>query len=336
MAVLVTGGAGYIGSATVEHLLAKGEQVVVIDNLSRGHRAAIPATVPFVQGDVGDTALVKRVVREADIESCIHFASFAYVAESVEQPGLYFENNLTQGLALFASLLESGVKRVVFSSSCTTYGEPTRLPVSEDSPQCPTSPYGWTKLLLERALAAYDAAYGMKFAVLRYFNAAGATEKCGEDHHPETHLIPSVLRAAAGVIPEVCVFGDSYPTPDHTAIRDYVHINDLADAHQRALEYLRGGGSSEFLNLGSQRGCSVLEVIDCARQITGKTIHMRVCPARPGDATHLIADTRKAEKVLGWTPRHSDLCTIISSAWQWHVMHPNGYGEISRYLGVDP
>ena len=192
---------------------------------------AIPTTVPFVQGDVGDTALVKRVVREADIESCIHFASFAYVAESVEQPGLYFENNLTQGLALFASLLESGVKRVVFSSSCTTYGEPTRLPVSEDSPQCPTSPYGWTKLLLERALAAYDAAYGMKFAVLRYFNAAGATEKCGEDHHPETHLIPSVLRAAAGVIPEVCVFGDSYPTPDHTAIRDYVHINDLADAH---------------------------------------------------------------------------------------------------------
>lgn len=207
MAVLVTGGAGYIGSATVEHLLTRGERVVVIDKLSRGHRAAIPATVPFVQGNVGDSELVKRVVHETGIESCIHFASFAYVAESIEQPVLYFENNLTQGLALFASLLESSVKRIVFSSSCTTYGEPAKLPVSEDCLQCPTSPYGWTKLLLERALAAYDTAHAMKFVVLRYFNAAGATEKCGEDHDPETHLVPSVLRAAAGLIPEVCVFG---------------------------------------------------------------------------------------------------------------------------------
>jgi UDP-glucose 4-epimerase len=330
VAILVTGGAGYIGSATVEHLLARGERVVVIDNLSRGHRPAIPATVPFVQGKIGDTALVKRVVRETGIESCIHFAGFAYVAESVEQPVLYFENNLTQGLALFTSLMESGVKRVVFSSSCTTYGEPAKLPVGEDCPQDPKSPYGWTKLLLERALAAYDVAYGVKFVVLRYFNAAGATEKCGEDHDPETHLVPSVLRAAAGMIPEVCVFGDTYATPDKTAIRDYVHISDLADAHARALAYLRDGGSSEFLNLGSQRGSSVLEVIECARQITGKIIPVRVYPARPGDAANSVADARKAEKVLGWTPKRSDLCTIIQSAWQWHVAHPNGYGEASR------
>jgi len=334
VAVLVTGGAGYIGSATVEHLLARGERVVVIDNLSRGHRAAVPATVPFVRADVGETALVKRVIRETGVESCIHFASFAYVAESVEQPALYFENNLTQGLALFTALLESGVKRVVFSSSCTTYGEPAKLPVSEDCPQCPTSPYGWTKLLLEKALAAYDAAYGMKFVVLRYFNAAGATEKHGEDHDPETHLVPSVLRAASGIIPEVCVFGDNYPTPDKTAIRDYVHISDLADAHARALGYLRDGGSSEFLNLGSQRGSSVLEVINCARQVTRQIIPMRVYPVRAGDAGNSVADTRKAEKVLGWTPKYSDLCTIIRSAWQWHVAHPNGYGEISRYTRV--
>jgi UDP-glucose 4-epimerase len=333
MAVLVTGGAGYIGSATVEYLLASGERVIVIDNLSRGHRTALPLTVEFVQGDVGDAALVKRVIRETGVESCIHFAAFAYVAESVEQPALYLENNLTQGLALFSTLLESAVKRVVFSSSCTTYGEPEKLPVSEDCPQCPTSPYGWTKLMLERALAAYDRAYGMKFVALRYFNAAGATEKCGEDHDPETHLVPSVLRAAAGVIPEVCVFGNSYATPDKTAIRDYVHIRDLADAHARALGYLRDGGNSEFLNLGSQQGSSVMEVIECARQITGKIIPVRVYAARAGDTGNSVADARRAEKVLGWKPRYSDLCTIIRTAWEWHVAHPQGYGE-SRYALV--
>jgi len=328
--VLVTGGAGYVGSVAVEHLVACGEDVVVLDNLSRGHRESLPQSVRFYQGNVRDAALVKRIVSENKIEACIHFAAYAYVSESVEQPKLYFENNVVQGLALFAALQEAGVRRIVFSSSCVTYGEATRVPISEDAAQWPTSPYGWTKLFLERALAAYDAASQMRFVALRYFNAAGATEKCGEDHNPETHLIPNVLRTAAGILPEVSVFGADYSTPDHTAIRDYVHVGDLAEAHGQALNYLRDGGRSEFLNLGSGRGHSVLEVIECAREVTGKPIPMRICPARAGDPACLVADATKARKVLGWGPERSNLPAMVRSAWEWDQAHPGGYGKSSE------
>jgi len=327
VAVLVTGGAGYVGSVTVEHLLARGEEIVVLDNLSRGHRESLPPSVRFYAGNVGDTSFVRQIVSENKIVACIHFAAYAYVSESIAEPKLYFENNVVQGIALFAALLESGVRRIVFSSSCVTYGETTGTPIVENAPQRPASPYGWTKLVLERALAAYDAAYQMRFVALRYFNAAGATEKCGEDHDPETHLIPNVLRTAAGVLPEVSVFGTDYPTPDHTAARDYVHVSDLAEAHGQALDYLSKEERSEFLNLGSGRGHSVLEVIECARQVTGKPIAVRNCPARRGDPARLVADTTKAQKLLGWRPRRSDLTTMVRSAWEWQQANPRGYSK---------
>jgi UDP-glucose 4-epimerase len=254
MAILVTGGAGYIGSVTVEILRAKGERVVVLDDLARGHRAALDRDVPFYQGRSGDRALVARIARENEIESCIHFAAMAYVGESVEKPAAYFENNVEQGVALMEALLKAGVRRVVFSSTAATYGEPEQMPIREDCPQWPKNPYGWTKLFMERLLDSYDRAYGLKFVSLRYFNAAGATQERGEHHDPESHLIPNVLTAATGERPEIAVFGDKYPTPDGTPIRDYVHVTDLADAHIRALDHLRRGGLSDFLNLGTGQG----------------------------------------------------------------------------------
>ena len=326
MAILVTGGAGYIGSVTAELLRSHGEKVVVVDDLSRGHRQALHPAIPFYQGEVGDGPLVQRIAREHKLESCIHFAAFAYVGESVEQPQLYFENNVVQGLKLFGALLAAGVRRIVFSSSCVTYGEPEAVPIQEDARQWPANPYGWSKLLLERALAAYDTAQGMKFVALRYFNAAGATEKLGEHHDPETHLIPNVLQAASGVRSQVSIFGNNYKTPDGTAIRDYIHVSDLAEAHEGALKYLRRGGASEFINLGTGQGHSVLEVIECARQVTGKTIRAVVEAPRPGDPSRLVADASKAQKVLGWTPRQSDLSTIVRSSWEWLLRHPEKYG----------
>ena len=325
MAILVTGGAGYIGSVTVDHLISRGENVVVLDNLSRGHREALAPKAIFCEGNVGDGHLLARITKENKIESCIHFAAFAYVGESVEQPRTYFENNVEQGIALFGSLLEAGVHRVVFSSSCATYGEPEQLPIRETARQWPTNPYGWSKLLLERVLASYDAAYGLKFVALRYFNAAGATETRGEHHDPESHLIPNVLQAAAGKINEVSVFGNAYPTPDGTAIRDYIHVSDLAEAHACALDYLRRGNASEFLNLASGRGYSVLEVIECVRQVTGRPVRVHFGPPRPGDPSRLVADSSKAQNRLKWSPRHSDLPTIVRTAWNWHNRHPRGY-----------
>jgi UDP-glucose 4-epimerase len=325
VAILVTGGAGYIGSVTVDCLRSRGEKVVVLDNLARGHRQALDAEVPFYQGDLGDQALIARIAGEHELESCIHFAAFAYVGESVQEPKLYFENNVQKGMTLLGSLLQAGVRRFVFSSSCATYGEPEALPVKEYSRQWPTSPYGWSKLFLERMLTSYDTAYGLKFVALRYFNAAGATQKRGEDHRPETHLIANVLLAASRKQGELPVFGNTYATPDGTAIRDYIHVSDLAEAHGRALDYLRQGGSSEFLNLGSGLGYSILEVIECARQITGKPIRIRVEPPRPGDSSRLIADATKAQSVLGWTPRQSDLPNILRSAWEWRQRLPGGY-----------
>ncbi len=325
MAVLVTGGAGYIGSVTVEQLSSKGEQVVVLDDLFRGHRPAISPGIPFYQGRAGDRELLKRILREHHIEACVHFAALAYVGESVEQPAKYFENNVEQGVALITTLLAAGVRRIVFSSTCATYGEPEKTPIAEDTPQWPTNPYGWTKLVIERMLASLDRAHSLKFVALRYFNAAGASEHSGEYHEPESHLVPNVLRAASGEIPVLSVFGKSYPTPDGTAIRDYVHVCDLADAHILSLERLRAGGTSDFINLGTGRGYSVMEVIECGRKVTGRAVPIRIEPPRPGDPARLVADASKAARVLGWKPTKSDLATILRSQWEWRQRNPRGY-----------
>ncbi|HEY9282139.1 MAG TPA: UDP-glucose 4-epimerase GalE, partial [Pyrinomonadaceae bacterium] len=287
MSVLVTGGAGYIGGVMVEQLAGRGERVVVLDDLSRGHKGAVAAGVPFYEGRVGDRELVARVCREHGVESCVHFAALAYVGESVAEPARYFENNVAQGVALLDALLSCGVRRLVFSSTCATYGEPARVPIDEQHPQAPTNPYGWSKLFVEKILDAYDRAYGLRFVALRYFNAAGATAERGERHEPETHLIPNVLAAAAGRLPFVSVFGADYPTDDGTAVRDYIHVSDLCSAHTLALAHLRGGGASEFINLGNGRGYSVAEVVAAARRVTGRPIEVKFEPARAGDPSRL-------------------------------------------------
>ncbi len=327
MATLVTGGAGYIGSATVERLLEKGGQVVVLDDLYRGHRAAVPDSVPFYKGRVGDVALVEKILREHAIESCIHFAALAYVGESVSQPAQYFENNVGEGMALAGALVKAGVLRFVLSSTCATYGEPEIVPIPETCRQWPKNPYGWSKLFMERMLQSYDEAYGLKFVALRYFNAAGATAQHGEHHEPESHLIPNVLAAAMGERKEVSVFGTDYPTPDGTAIRDYVHVTDLADAHLAALEHLRKGGKSDFINLGTGDGYSVLDVIETARKVTGAPISIRKESRRPGDPAKLVADACKAQAVLGWKPVKSGLASIIRTQWEWRKKFAKGYEE---------
>lgn len=325
MAVLITGGAGYIGSVMVEQLVARGEEVVVLDDLSRGHRRAVSEGLSFYQGCIGNRELVKRICEEHSIESCVHFAALAYVGESVTNPKLYFENNVEQGIALLDMLLAKNVRRVVFSSTCATYGEPISIPMDEHHPQEPTSPYGWSKLIMEKVLQAYDHAYGLKYVALRYFNAAGATGTRGEHHEHETHLIPNVLFAALGKLPHVSVFGNQYSTPDGTAIRDYVHVADLCAAHGLALDYLRNSGSSECVNLGNGRGYSVMEIIEKARLVTNCKIETNVEPPRPGDPSRLIANPEKAQSLLGWSPKHSEIGTILNTAWDWHRAHPHGY-----------
>lgn len=327
MAILVTGGAGYIGSATVELLRAKGERVVVVDNLAYGHRAALDAEIPFYAGNIGDRDLIKKIAAKHDITACVHFAAYAYVGESVTDPAKYFENNTFQTNNLLNALIEANVKNVVFSSTCATYGDPVRIPIDETHPQKPVNPYGWSKFMTERILESYDRAYDLKSVALRYFNAAGATERCGEHHDPETHLIPNVLNAADGKLPFVSVFGDDYETPDGTCVRDYIHIADLADAHVRALDYLKNENESTHINLGNGRGFSVLEVIEAARKVTGETIEVKIEPRRAGDPSHLIADAGKAARVLGWKPRFDRLDAIIESAWHWKQKFPNGYAE---------
>ncbi len=325
MAILVTGGAGYIGSVTAERLKAKGERIVVLDDLFRGHRGSVDPDVPFYAGQVGDSALLARILKEHKIEECVHFAALAYVGESVGQPARYYENNVEQGIAFLNTLLEAGVGRIVFSSTCATYGEVEKVPIAETTPQWPANPYGWSKFMMERILASYDRTYGLKFTALRYFNAAGATEARGEHHEPESHLVPNVLAAALGEKTEVSVFGKDYPTPDGTAIRDYVHVIDLAEAHISALEYLRRGGKSDFINLGTGHGYSVLEVIEAARKVTGHPIPVRIEGRRAGDPPELVADAAKARQVLGWTAAQSDLPAILKSQWEWRRKHPKGY-----------
>jgi len=325
MAILVTGGAGYIGSVAVEDLYKKGEKVIVLDNLVYGHRQAVDENIPFYEGEIGDRELIEKILSEHKIEACMHFSAFAYVGESVEKPQKYYENNFIQTINLLNVLIENNTKKFIFSSTCATYGEPQYVPIDEKHPQNPVNPYGWSKFMTERVLADYDKAYGLKFVALRYFNACGASEKCGEHHDPETHLIPLILFAAQGRRDAISIFGDDYPTPDGTAIRDYIHINDLSQAHLLALDYLRGGGSSEFINLGNGGGYSVKEVIEAARKVTGKTIEAKLAPRRAGDPSRLVANAAKAHEVLGWNPQFPEIEKIIESAWKWHEANPEGY-----------
>jgi UDP-glucose 4-epimerase len=327
MGVLVTGGAGYIGSVAVEDLKDRGEEVVVLDNLVYGHRKAVAEGVPFYEGSIGDKDLVKRIVADHAIDACMHYSAYAYVGESVELPAKYYENNFVETLHLLDALRDNGVNRFIFSSTCATYGVPQRIPIDEQHPQWPINPYGWSKLMVERALDSYDTAYGLKYIALRYFNAAGASEHHGEDHDPETHLIPLVLKAAMGKIPKVLVFGTDYDTPDGTAIRDYIHISDISNAHLLALDHLRAGEGSQFINLGNGNGYSVKQVIDTSKKVTGRNIPFENAPRRAGDPPQLVGDSRKAREVLGWNPRFPELEKIIESAWRWHKLHPNGYED---------
>ena len=325
MAILVTGGAGYIGSVTVDVLRASGETVVVLDDLARGHRAAVNESAALYVGQIGDRDLVAGIAREHGVDECVHFAALAYVGESVTDPRRYFENNIGEGLGLIGALLDTGVRRIVFSSTCATYGDPDRIPIPETQAQSPANPYGWSKLLIEAALRSYASPYGLRSVSLRYFNAAGATERLGEHHEPESHLIPILLQAALGQRSHVSIFGDDYETPDGTAIRDYIHVEDLAHAHLAALRYLRAGGDSTALNLGTGRGHSVLEVLQAARRITGHAIEARREARRAGDPARLVADPSRAQDLLSWAPRAADLEVIVQSAWDWHRKHPRGY-----------
>lgn len=325
MAILVTGGAGYIGSVAVADLHEKGEKVVVLDNLVYGHRPAVSAEIPFYEGEIGDKELVDRIVREHEIDACMHFSAFAYVGESVEKPQKYYENNFIQTINLLEVLIRNNAKKFIFSSTCATYGEPQYVPIDENHPQNPVNPYGWSKFMTERVLADYGRAYDLKFVALRYFNACGAAGNCGEHHDPETHLIPLILFAAQGKRESIAIFGDDYLTPDGTAIRDYIHVSDLSAAHLLALEYLRGGGASQFVNLGNGGGYSVKEVIDAARRVTGRNIEAVTAPRRAGDPSRLVANAAKAREVLGWEPQFPEIEKIIESAWTWHEANPNGY-----------
>ena len=325
MAVLVTGGAGYIGSVFVELLRERGGQPVVLDDLYRGHRAAVAPEVPFYQGRAGDVELVERILREHSVDACVHFAALTYVGESMKMPGEYFENNFAQAATLFRTLVRKGVRHAVFSSTAAIYGEPREVPIPETHPQWPVNPYGWSKFCVERMLESFDTAYGLRFAALRYFNAAGGTPKRGEDHDPETHLIPCILYAALDKRPHISIFGTDYPTPDGTAIRDYIHVRDLGAAHIKALEYLRRGGASQRLNLGTGRGYSVKEVVEAVERVTGRKVPVKLEPRRAGDPARLVAQAEQARQVLGWKPEFSDLETIVRTAWEWHRAQPNGY-----------
>jgi len=321
MKILLTGGAGYIGSVTTELLLDRGHKVVVFDNLERGHRAAIDQRAQFVQGDLRNAGDISDAMISAKPDAVMHFAAYALVGESMQDPMMYFRNNVVGGLNLVEAMQRAGVPRIVFSSTCATYGQPDRIPMTEDVPQRPTNPYGESKLQFEKILLWFRERCNVQSVFLRYFNAAGATEKFGEDHEPESHLIPNVLRVALGQMPKVQMFGDDYDTPDGSCVRDYIHIADLAQAHILALE----GTMQGAFNLGNGDGYSVKQVVEVARRITGHAIPLEVAPRRPGDPAKLIAAAVKAHQELGWKPKYPDLPTIIQHAWSWHQRNPRGY-----------
>jgi UDP-glucose 4-epimerase len=322
MRVLVTGGAGYIGSVVTETLLAQGHDVVVLDNLTRGHRDVVPERVPFVHADLQDGAAVRDALARHRIEGVVHMAADSQVGESMTDPAKYYRNNLGGGLALLEAMRERGVPHLVLSSTCATYGEPAKQPIEESDPTAPTNPYGETKLALEQAMKWYAHGHGLRFVSLRYFNAAGATERCGERHEPETHLIPLVLQAVAGQRPHVTVFGQDYPTRDGTCVRDYIHVSDLAEAHVLALELLGRGGGPAIYNLGcGGDGYTVREVVQVAERVTGRRVPVQMGARRPGDPAVLVAASDRIRRELGWRPRFQSLDEIVASAWRWMRAH---------------
>ena len=328
MAIMVCGGAGYIGSHTVRELLSAGEQVVLVDNLSTGHRAAVNPAVKFYECDIRDKPSLKKIFAENEVEAVFHFAADALVGESVKLPLKYFSNNVYGTQILLEAMTECGVDKIVLSSTCAVYGEPKRIPIDEGDGTFPTNPYGESKLIMEKMMRWVSAANGVRYVSLRYFNASGASEdgSIGEDHHPETHLIPLVLQVPLGLRDHITIFGTDYPTPDGTCIRDYIHVIDLANAHLCALKYLRAGGASNHFNLGTGHGFSVKEIIDAAEKVVGHKIKKELGARRAGDPARLIASGEKARKILQWTPRFDDVEKIIATAWNWHSTHPNGYG----------
>jgi UDP-glucose 4-epimerase len=324
MRVLVTGGAGYIGSVVSEQLVSDGHEVVIYDNLSKGHRGAVVEGARFVQGDLLEADQLRQTLNDNRIEAVIHMAASSLVGESVQEPSKYYHNNVVAGLVLLDAMRECGIKRIVFSSTAATYGEPEEQPIRETTSTNPTNTYGETKLAFEKAMHWYERAHGLRYASLRYFNAAGATERCGEDHDPETHLIPITLQAAAGKRAHVEIYGDDYPTADGTCIRDYIHVVDLARAHILALDGLSERSAIYNLGCGGD-GYSVRDVIETARRVTGKEIPVRMGPRRPGDPAVLIASSDKIKSELGWQPQFQDLGLIVESAWKWMLAHPDGY-----------
>ena len=327
MKTLVTGAAGYIGSHALRILRKAGHEVVALDNLSRGHREAVPTDVPFLECDVGDRARVQQALAEHRIEGVVHFAAYALVGESVTEPLLYYRNNTAQTLGLLEAMRAAGVHKLVFSSTCATYGVPETMPIHEELPQSPINAYGWSKLLSERMMRDLcQATPGFSVAALRYFNVAGCAEDgtLGEDHEPETHLVPSILLAALGVRDKIMVFGDDYPTPDGTCIRDYVHVEDLGEAHVVALEKLQPGFNA--YNIGIGRGDSVKEILTATEAVLGRKLPIEIGPRRPGDPPTLYADARKIERELGWKARRTEMKDTIASAWRWFERHPRGYG----------
>lgn len=321
MKVLVTGGSGYIGSVTTELLCNDGHEVFIFDNLERGHIEAVDPRAKLVIGDLREPNGIHAALRAFRPDAVVHFAAYALVGESMQDPMLYFRNNVGGGMNLLEAMQLTGVPRIIFSSTCATYGQPEKMPMTEDMEQRPTNPYGESKLMFEKILRWAQERSGIRPTFLRYFNACGATEKYGEDHEPETHIIPNVLKVALGQSPAVPVFGDDYPTADGTCIRDYIHIVDLARAHILALEK----GIMGAFNLGTGTGFSVKQVVDACREVTGHDIPMNISPRRPGDPACLVAGAEKAKQELGWEPVRSNLQTIVSDAWAWHRKHPNGY-----------
>jgi UDP-glucose 4-epimerase len=327
MNILVTGGAGYIGSIVAEELVKRGDHVIVFDNLYYGHRGAVHPQATFIQGDLADADAVRDVFDAHPIEAVMHFASYTLVGESMEKPLMYVGDNVVNGLHLLRAAVESGARRFILSSTANLFDDPARMPIDEEERIVPGSPYGESKRILERVLYWLDQVHGFRYAALRYFNAAGAspTGERGEDHDPETHLIPLVLQVALGQRDAITIFGDDYPTRDGTCVRDYVHVSDLAQAHILALDAL--GEGSRTYNLGNGQGFTVKEVIETCRQVTGHPIPAQVGPRRPGDPATLIASSDKIRRELGWRPAYPDLETIIQHAWQWHSAHPHGYGD---------
>lgn len=330
MRILVAGGAGYIGSVVVAELSKLGHEVVVVDNLSRGHARAVLAEVPLHVGDVGTEAFLSAVFAQYQFDAVMHFCALSLVGESVQKPLEYYQNNVGKGLTLLQTMKEHGVRYLIFSSTAAIFGEPEIVPIPEDAPKKPTNPYGRSKLIFEEVLEDCERAWGLRSACLRYFNAAGATPELGEDHQPETHLIPLVLDVAAGRRPSITVFGNDYPTPDGTCIRDYIHVVDLARAHVLALNALLEREASLRYNLGNGKGFSVLEVIRTAERVTGRIIPFEIGPRRAGDPAVLVASSERIQTELGWKPQYPELADIIASAWEWRQAHPDGYGDGHR------